>query len=550
MTYGLNDVPRQEWSIAKQHFSDNPDKVKAGRYRGLNDGIQGLSHSFICINDQVYAIARKETIGKGGFARVKEVLAEDGQRYALKIEANDSRDNVYYEYRTNVHQDFSVMQKIGVFFGHIERKGAGKQNTVDKHYILQSLKPGISLTQFISFYFNHLIRFDIKEDTYHFKISLGIAIAEAIKALHDQNIIHCDIKTENVLIDYDGYHIKAHLIDMDRSVQLNLGQTYHQGARDSSDRTAKFVPCDPNFAAPEARDSQLLSKAHDIYSLALTLGCIPGGGPIPCFLASASDLSPDFLERWSKIDTFNDMIDKDPQGRPNIDSVIERLKWIRNNLFTEKDRQPFQQNIRDKTFANFDWFFSEKFGYQQDLLEKAIDSMQLDPTERAMVLDRTNTVEKRLASQHELFFLLYQLFQFTRKDGCNEAYLFRFMKKLDFSQKTKLDVYDEIVTLWQGLYEDQGRFRTLFIVKKVDPVFVVTYLKRYHASEEQPAMQQSITKKEAQELLLLAQQYREPLIESYLQLTYFPEGLPKEQMKIPHGAIHLDDEQISQDLKP
>jgi serine/threonine protein kinase len=425
MTYGIHDVTNEEWEIAKQYFEDNPEAVKARRYRGLNNGVWGLLHSFVRMNGQIYAIARKEKIGRGGFGSVKRALAENGQLYALKVESIDSfLDKARYDFQRNhtVHQDLDVMKKMGELFGHTERKSVGKRYSTDKKYILQRLIPGISLSSFIQIYLDPSFGHDSflsmvdKNTTRFLKLSVAIAIAEAIKILHDQNIIHCDIKPENVLIDYDGYKITAHLIDMDRSVQLNPGETCKKGS------DSYYIPFSTNYAAPElSMKSAIFSKASDVYAFAWTAQSIDNNLLFhdPYKRSFASNLKTLILKQ-------------DPEQRPEIASVINHLVDKRSNL---------------------------------PLVEAE---------------ESTRSKRELLSFFHQMWVVLFNLS--SHRDFLDE--LNAYICWTDFEQKNKLDVFKELVIWFKKGCVNHAVFHALLIEKKVDPDFVDTYLRQYQAAED------------------------------------------------------------------
>ncbi|KAL4239962.1 hypothetical protein ACF0H5_000759 [Mactra antiquata] len=94
---------------------------------------------------------------------------------------------------------------------------------------------------------------------------------EGTKYLHDQGIAHCDLKTANVLMNYDDENgVAVKLADFGISMVKNNTQTSVSGARDMMQYGGT-----PRYSAPEVLRGEMLSAADmmkaDIYSLALLI---------------------------------------------------------------------------------------------------------------------------------------------------------------------------------------------------------------------------------------------------------------------------------------
>ena len=91
-------------------------------------------------------------------------------------------------------------------------------------------------------------------------------MAQALKALHDKNILHRDIRSDNVLVKFTG---EIKLADMGFSVYL----TKEKAKRESKKGT-------PSWMAPEIVQGQPYSKEVDIWSLGVFAYEIATGHPM------------------------------------------------------------------------------------------------------------------------------------------------------------------------------------------------------------------------------------------------------------------------------
>ena len=84
-------------------------------------------------------------------------------------------------------------------------------------------------------------------------------VGEALKKLHEKQMVHFDVKPKNIMIGDDGRVI---LIDFGGAHKYNIS---------SQDNTTLVRICSPGFTPPEPASSIRFSPAYDIYSLGATL---------------------------------------------------------------------------------------------------------------------------------------------------------------------------------------------------------------------------------------------------------------------------------------
>ncbi len=154
--------------------------------------------------------------------------------------------------------------------------------------------------------------------------SVGAQVAEAVAALHDADIVHCDIKPDNVFLLYEqgleGWP-KIKVIDYGVSQSTSKVQ---------SDAIAGTPSC----MAPEQWRGAPTTKS-DVYSLGcllywLTTGAPPFSGPLPQLMLSHSNLLP--IRPSEKRDIPAELerlimrsLAKDPAMRPTMSEMARDL---------------------------------------------------------------------------------------------------------------------------------------------------------------------------------------------------------------------------------
>jgi serine/threonine protein kinase len=220
------------------------------------------------------------------------------------------------------------------------------------------------------------------------RVDVIYGLASAVKALHDRDILHRDIKTENVMVK--GQVVK--LIDYGVSkipdeVKLTV--------------THEFLGT-KRYASPQAIEGHPPSKTDDLYSLGAVFYEIFSGRPLfdgidnPAKLIDAiRNHVPDLFGVSSKDADFtyrlrlliHRLLQKEARERPTIDEVLE---WIKSDAspnyvkFLEthhrenyKGTQP-KQNQSPKTFFARCEICNEAYILgKRDLEERGIEIGQL-----------------------------------------------------------------------------------------------------------------------------------------------------------------------------
>lgn len=138
--------------------------------------------------------------------------------------------------------ELTILQSLQGNFGIVQLYGYTISST--KMIIIMEHAKGITLTDLISYY-----------DVPYIKMLLICRqIASTMIFIHSKNIIYCDMKPDNIMIDPETYNIK--LIDFGFSIQL-----------DPSNKIVKGDPCGTTgYIAPEVMFHGRFGTACDVYS--------------------------------------------------------------------------------------------------------------------------------------------------------------------------------------------------------------------------------------------------------------------------------------------
>ena len=256
----------------------------------------------------------KQQIGSGGFSRVFEATDfQTGRHIALKVyelpasQRNDDEMRSRFLREAYEHSKLRHENIVRLLdFGHL-----GGMYFLAMEFIAgRSLKD--VLTQHGSFNEKRLVH-------------VGLAVSLALAHLDEHELIHRDIKLENILVSGDDVRLVDFGLTRRRSDEtLSLNQEFH---------------CSPAYASPEyVLGLHDLDIRSDIYSLAISLyqlatGAMPiPGDSIMRILENQVEFSPRPLHqaRPDLSEAFCGLIDqmlaKRRDSRPNIRQVITALR--------------------------------------------------------------------------------------------------------------------------------------------------------------------------------------------------------------------------------
>jgi eukaryotic-like serine/threonine-protein kinase len=223
-----------------------------------------------------YQIVKR--IGQGGMGKVYEVNhIHLARRFALKIissqvaETDEARELFYREARFASAMSHPAITSV-VDFGEDEKVGM---------FMVMEFVDGEPLNR---------ILFREKRIGVRKACEIVLAVAEALHYIHRQNVVHCDIKTENILIGEEEIEAKRTKMVV-KLLDFGLARPL------VASRASTSLSGTPHYVAPERIRGEPASQASDVYGVGILLyelitGAVPWDGPVQKILAGHLDEQP------------------------------------------------------------------------------------------------------------------------------------------------------------------------------------------------------------------------------------------------------------------
>jgi eukaryotic-like serine/threonine-protein kinase len=223
-----------------------------------------------------YQIVKR--IGQGGMGKVYEVNhIHLARKFALKIisntvaETDEARELFYREARFASAMSHPNITSV-VDFGEDEKVGM---------FMVMEFVDGEPL---------HRMLFREKQMQIRKACEIVLQVAEALHYIHKQHVVHCDIKTENILIteeETEGKRTRmiAKLLDFGLARPL------------TGPRASTSLSGTPHYVAPERIRGEPASPSSDVYGVGILLyelvtGQVPWDGPVQKILQGHLDEIP------------------------------------------------------------------------------------------------------------------------------------------------------------------------------------------------------------------------------------------------------------------
>lgn len=258
-------------------------------------------------------------LGDGARSQVYQVVKpETGRTFALKRVLRDAHEDCRFleqaikEYEVSSRFTHAYLRKS------FELKRIRKMLRLVEVQVVMEYVDGVSLDK------NRPERLD---DT----VDIFIKVAEGLDAMHDLELLHTDIKPNNILLMKDG---AIKIIDYGQSCPIGFRKPRIQGT--------------PDYIAPEQVERRHLTKATDVFNLGATLYWALTGETYPTMITkkgrqgdqgpslrkpipAPQELNPEIPAALSKLVMCSCAHEQGKRPR-DMKEVIEQLERIRHVL--------------------------------------------------------------------------------------------------------------------------------------------------------------------------------------------------------------------------
>ena len=295
----------------------------------------------ICESYKKKRFVQKELLGKGSFGTVYRV--EDSQ--------NTDKDFAMKTIKLNPKntQMLSLEIQVGICFKDqpqlLGLQGCfilGNSNKGSIHLLTDRMKLSLSDVMMKN-------RLNLRQEMNYgsWKLRSMIEMAKGVKEMHDLNIIHRDLKTDNIMIGPSNKlkDVDVKLVDFGLSHQLN-----------ESGQVTGMVGT-PYYMAPEISKKQPYGKPVDVFALGIVFYLFLRNEDIRLVYSQQHHRITlfifDHIEKYQGL--LQAMIKTNPSKRPTIEEVLEDLYRIQSkeeSVYKQGKRKSYMSDLERCTTIN------------------------------------------------------------------------------------------------------------------------------------------------------------------------------------------------------
>lgn len=258
-----------------------------------------------------YELQLGERLGAGQFGEVFAATWAESIPVAVKV-LKDGTDVASFKRETDamtkvIHEN--VVRFLGVCTEELP------------HYIIMELMDAGNLREFLM---------DEKGQDFNLEQLMGIArqVAVGMSHLAQMNVVHRDLRAENILLSFSGMLVKAKVADFGMA---RISDTYYIASTNT-----KFPI---KWTAPEAIRKARYSELSDIWSFGVTLWEIYTQGCVPYYEIPIADVARKVIDEGLRL--------RPPSGLPWSSEEVTQVQSICESCWAVKpnDRPTFSQLV-------------------------------------------------------------------------------------------------------------------------------------------------------------------------------------------------------------